>query len=99
MLIRCDDCGSRAFNQWTKTSWHPLPADFFGGGKALSFWMTLHGHVPTVWVFRCEACGATMESGGLVAIQNGWDDIALAQNDWGFYEEHKTCSSRSVVLA
>lgn len=96
MLIRCDDCGTRPFNQWVKSCWHPIPADFFTrGGTAMRFWLELHGHLPKVWVFKCE-CGATMESGGLVALANDWDDIMLAQNDWGFYEQHKTHHIRVV---
>jgi hypothetical protein len=78
MMIRCEDC---------KDKWVHLPPDFFEPRHALAFWLQ-HGHIPKIWTFVCE-CGIEMQSGPQIARENGWDDIALAQNDWLFWQEHK----------
>src|SRR5712664_3742108 len=65
MLIRCEDCGNRPFNDQglsTRDGWHPIPSDFFRPRQAMRFWSMLHGHIPRAWTFIFEKYAATNES-------------------------------------
>lgn len=89
MLIRCVDCGAR-------TPAYTLPNDYFLPKRAVRFWL-LHGHIPKLWTFSCE-CGTEMVSGPQVAREMKWDDFQLAQNDWGFWQEHRAHASGKIWL-
>lgn len=79
-MIRCLDCKD--------SPWLVLPARYFTPGYAMRWWPSRHGHIPTLWEFACE-CGVHEVSGGTRAVSEGWDDFALAQNDWNFWNEHR----------
>jgi hypothetical protein len=67
--------------------WMVLPKNYFDPNQAIKFWLTEHGHIPKLWNFRCD-CGRGMISGGQVALEMGWDDFMLAQNDIGWCARH-----------
>lgn len=80
MLVRCDDC---------PTKFRLLPLWYWKPGGAIKFWIGLHGHIPRLYTFQCPVCKLSMQSGPEVAKREKWDTILLAQNDLGFWEEHK----------
>lgn len=89
MLIRCEDCfnsGKEQLRPWAR--FVTLPIHYWKPGGAVGYWLTVHGHIPECYTFRCEICRESMQSGPAIARENGWDAIMLAQNDWGFWQEH-----------
>jgi len=90
MKVRCLDCVNPTSHHANRDyQWLMLPSSYFQPRHATLFWQTAHGHIPRAWQFRCEGCGETVISGGVRAVEEGWDDFMLAQHDWGFYMTHR----------
>jgi hypothetical protein len=79
LLIRCDYHDEEFF---------ALPLYYWKPGGAIKFWIHHCGHIPVQYTFRCPICKATMVSGPLRAVEERWDEISLAQNDLGFFQDH-----------